>query len=246
MIVTRLIGGLGNQLFQYSAGRRLAYARGAVLKLDVSGFEDYALRRYALGTFNIEENFATPEEVARLTSTPRGLCGRIVRRLLRRPAPPPATCVREAALFRFDPRVLDLPDGADHVEHPGGQRGILVRGINVVNLHQGDGIEVGLDVCRAAVPGCRPLFLLDGDHSYASVRRELDGIASSWPLAWILMHDTFFQSPESGYNIVPHRAVEDALASWQPRPRRFATGTGLPGMTLLYHTQTARTGGERE
>ena len=35
MVIVRLIGGLGNQLFQYAAARRVAHMNGVPLKLDV-------------------------------------------------------------------------------------------------------------------------------------------------------------------------------------------------------------------
>ena len=38
LVITRLIGGLGNQMFQYATGRALALGRGAALKLDVKEF----------------------------------------------------------------------------------------------------------------------------------------------------------------------------------------------------------------
>ncbi len=56
MIITRLKGGLGNQLFQYAAGFRLASIRKAELKLDFSEFDnpDYRTpRSYELGVFEI-------------------------------------------------------------------------------------------------------------------------------------------------------------------------------------------------
>src|SRR5437899_2653052 len=41
MIIVRLIGGLGNQMFQYALGRSLSAAQDVCLRLDVSGFESY-------------------------------------------------------------------------------------------------------------------------------------------------------------------------------------------------------------
>ena len=38
MVIVRLMGGLGNQMFEYAAGRRLAHSLGATLKLDTSHF----------------------------------------------------------------------------------------------------------------------------------------------------------------------------------------------------------------
>ena len=69
MIITRLTGGLGNQMFQYAAGLALAEHRRTVLKLDVSWFREYneyeAHNRYALSCFNVCEQFATSEEIVR-------------------------------------------------------------------------------------------------------------------------------------------------------------------------------------
>jgi hypothetical protein len=65
MIVVRLYGGLGNQMFQYCAGRRLAKLTSSELVLDtVSGFkrDSKYSRKYALGNFNIQEREALPRE----------------------------------------------------------------------------------------------------------------------------------------------------------------------------------------
>jgi hypothetical protein len=56
------LGGLGNQMFQYALGKSLSLARNEHLKLDISEFIEYKLRKYELGFFNIEEHFATNEE----------------------------------------------------------------------------------------------------------------------------------------------------------------------------------------
>lgn len=45
MIIVNVIGGLGNQMFQYAAARALALARGLPLRLDVSGFDGYGLHQ---------------------------------------------------------------------------------------------------------------------------------------------------------------------------------------------------------
>ena len=64
MIIVRLLGGLGNQLFQYAAARRLAHVNNVPLKLDISGFETYKLHKYSLQHFNIIEDFASAAEVS--------------------------------------------------------------------------------------------------------------------------------------------------------------------------------------
>ncbi|GAA4752475.1 alpha-1,2-fucosyltransferase [Flavisolibacter ginsenosidimutans] len=63
MIVTKILGGLGNQLFQYAAGKALAVQNNAELKLDLTGFKDYQLRDFELNHFNVVYNIATGEEI---------------------------------------------------------------------------------------------------------------------------------------------------------------------------------------
>jgi len=71
MIIVKLMGGLGNQMFQYAAGRRLAHHHNTVLKLDLSFLgsveESITPRRYELEHLNIMAEIATPEEIAELT-----------------------------------------------------------------------------------------------------------------------------------------------------------------------------------
>jgi hypothetical protein len=57
MTITRLLGGLGNQLFRYAAGRALSLARGQPLRLNVSGFANYGLHQ----GFELDRVFSCPE-----------------------------------------------------------------------------------------------------------------------------------------------------------------------------------------
>lgn len=66
MIIVRLVGGLGNQMFEYALGRCLALKNGVALKLDISSYRRDRLRTYRLGHFNIIEEFARPEEIEAL------------------------------------------------------------------------------------------------------------------------------------------------------------------------------------
>ncbi|MFO0827463.1 MAG: alpha-1,2-fucosyltransferase [Phycisphaerales bacterium] len=52
-LTVRLSGGLGNQLFQYAAGRAVAIERSARLVLDARSFRRDRLRRFALGRYPI-------------------------------------------------------------------------------------------------------------------------------------------------------------------------------------------------
>jgi len=109
MIITKLIGGLGNQLFQYAVARHLAERKQTILKIDISSFETYKLHKYSLWPFNIQENFASFEEVASLKKRKHGIIDRTIMRILQRQSHP-LTYVREKS-FHFDPEILNLPSG---------------------------------------------------------------------------------------------------------------------------------------
>src|SRR5687768_5292031 len=66
MVITKIIGGLGNQLFQYAAGRTLAHVNNTILKLDVSFFEEYEFRNFDLLNFTTNVDFATKQEIENL------------------------------------------------------------------------------------------------------------------------------------------------------------------------------------
>lgn len=69
MIIARLIGGLGNQMFQYALGRHLAIKNGTTLKLDISELittnenMDTTLRNYELNNFNIVDKISSVDDV---------------------------------------------------------------------------------------------------------------------------------------------------------------------------------------
>jgi hypothetical protein len=100
MVITRLMGGIGNQMFQYAAARRLALARGgAPLELDLSWFDASPDRRYALHALNIEAAIATAAEVAEIREASR------LRRFLKLGYP--WSWIHERFLSPVDRRVLD-------------------------------------------------------------------------------------------------------------------------------------------
>jgi cephalosporin hydroxylase len=128
---------------------------------------------------------------------------------------------------------IDLPDHVSHNEHPHERRGILVRNISAVTLHQADGLDRSFELLSKMRPqNGRVLFFVGGDHDYDSVKKELQTILSGAPNAVVLLHDTFFQSKESGYNVGPHEAITEVL-SVKGGYRTVATNTGLPGMSLV-------------
>lgn len=107
MIVVGLCGGLGNQLFQYATGRRLAHLRGTELVLDLGWFDhrpsSNTIRDYELGRYPIQARSVFPGEAfwCRLHQ------GRILRRI---PLFPRRWRHYRERSFEFDPAVLTLPD----------------------------------------------------------------------------------------------------------------------------------------
>jgi hypothetical protein len=60
MILMRLLGGLGNQLFQYSLGRNLSIIKNSTLYLDLSKLHDSEIpRQYQLDHFQIKAQIAS-------------------------------------------------------------------------------------------------------------------------------------------------------------------------------------------
>ena len=77
MIIIRLKGGLGNQLFQYTFGRLLAIKNGGEVKYKFFGNKEDIQREYKLGYFNTKINIATDEEFKK-TRYPFGKISEII------------------------------------------------------------------------------------------------------------------------------------------------------------------------
>ncbi|MDA1194385.1 MAG: alpha-1,2-fucosyltransferase [Planctomycetota bacterium] len=114
MIVVRILGGLGNQMFQYAFGRCLSARRGEPLRLDTSAYATYALHGYALDQLALDPVLATAEDVRALTAVTPGfpenvIPRRLLPRFLRRGRRYAPTHIREVEGFRFDPSMLATP-----------------------------------------------------------------------------------------------------------------------------------------
>src|SRR5260370_39414087 len=107
-VISRLIGGLGNQMFQYATGRALALRRGAALKLDVTGFAAvgaHTKRRYELDSFSIHGRAASDADLARFDSAGKPRSPRLDRvlRLLRIGRPDGAWPIYRERNLQFNP-----------------------------------------------------------------------------------------------------------------------------------------------
>jgi cephalosporin hydroxylase len=142
--------------------------------------------------------------------------------------------IKEA--FKIDAAIhsIDLPDDVFHNEHPKKDRGKLVIGKKGVTLHQADGLKRSFELIDSLKPKGKVLFFVDGDHSYETVKNELQTILTKVPDAVVLLHDTFYQSEGSKYNIGPYKAIKEVLESSKEKYKTVSTNMGLPGMTLVY------------
>jgi len=112
MIITRLIGGLGNQMFQYTAGRRAAYVNDTELKLDIKGYKNQigiTKRKYMLNIFNIKENFATEDEIYRLKSKNKSLPALFYKKFTK---PYYKQSYITEKHFHFDPNILKIQNNS--------------------------------------------------------------------------------------------------------------------------------------
>jgi len=66
MIITRISGGLGNQMFQYAIAKAIAKKNNDVFKLDLSFYPKQTLRKYELDLLNIDEHIASEDECIKL------------------------------------------------------------------------------------------------------------------------------------------------------------------------------------
>ena len=69
MIISKICDGIGNQLFRYAMGRRLAHKWNTEFKIDKSDYDTNKIRTYILDNFNITASLASSEEIERLKAT---------------------------------------------------------------------------------------------------------------------------------------------------------------------------------
>ncbi len=113
MIVIKLKGGLGNQLFEYACGRALSLTLDVPLGLDVSSFsDDPAGRKYELANYCIEAELLSSRESFRRIYRPWRKLRVGLNRFLRMRL---SLCRDHYFIEQrpgvYDPRVVALPDG---------------------------------------------------------------------------------------------------------------------------------------
>lgn len=102
-ITVKLLGGLGNQLFQYACARNLADIHKTNLKIDVSGYDNEPNnRKYMMDYFNVSSSIALPNELIPHND--------VISNLLFKFHKPSNYFVEK--YFHHDPSVELLPDGS--------------------------------------------------------------------------------------------------------------------------------------
>lgn len=76
MICMKIVGGLGNQMFQYAAGLSLANRLNTELTLDTREFRTYELHAFGLQRLNITSRIATDSDLKRWPRWSRKWCKR--------------------------------------------------------------------------------------------------------------------------------------------------------------------------
>ena len=109
MVIVKVLGGLGNQMFQYAVAKAVAYKRGDIFKLDITGFKTCKLHKgYRLNLLNIEENIADDDEIKKL----KGYDG-ILRKILNRVGielSRPSSYYQEREITVFDSNIFNYKD----------------------------------------------------------------------------------------------------------------------------------------
>lgn len=103
-IITHLMGGLGNQMFQYAAGRRIQVASGGELSVFFEDGYRIAIRSYSLDAFQIFAKIASRRDLVEVG--PERRLRRRIKQMLNMPIE--KYVVREKQTFVYDPSLVNI------------------------------------------------------------------------------------------------------------------------------------------
>jgi len=106
MIIIKLKGGLGNQMFQYAFGRKLSLKLNTELALDIDedtelkGLKQDIVRPFLLNRFNIKAKIATSKEITKIRKPFRLYLAKLLRKL------------KNYNYYKFDPQTFNIKDNS--------------------------------------------------------------------------------------------------------------------------------------
>jgi len=109
MIIVKISGGFGNQLFQYAAGKSLAEHHCTELKLDLTAYNKTQKRKYELDRLNITATPATTKEIDVFTLDKYPNCVRSFIGRLQERKPYYLRKIYQEQYFYFDPNFFRAP-----------------------------------------------------------------------------------------------------------------------------------------
>jgi len=109
MLIVNIIGGLGNQMFQYAFAYGMSQEKNETVNLDIHSFGDYDLRNYELELFDIKATFVSKEDVEKFKYKKENFIEKIVRKLSRKVKPFSRYYYKEPH-FNFDKNIYNLND----------------------------------------------------------------------------------------------------------------------------------------
>lgn len=114
MIIVRLLGGLGNQMFQYATARHISLINKTELRLDLSAFakeiykENATWRGFQLSVFKLKYEVATSQDIEIVKNSELPFFEKLKYRLLRKNIPSYRKAEQfEKQLFCFDQSILN-------------------------------------------------------------------------------------------------------------------------------------------
>jgi hypothetical protein len=106
MIIVKIMGGLGNQMFQQAFAYAVSRNTPMPVLLDATYYQQHHLRRYALEAFTGSFPTAHPDQLSQVMYREESLLARIYRRLRRKARAPASERIYRETSLAFDGRAL--------------------------------------------------------------------------------------------------------------------------------------------